>query len=226
MASTLRRESVSPGGADRDRPVGIDPGRARRKSLPLALVAVACMAVSIVAFVGLQLASSDRSPVLVVGRPVAAGAVISDDDLTVAQMASDPALRPIPVGNRDSVVGRTAAVDLVPGTLLVDEALGQARALTGDQAIVGVEVAAASAPTLTLAVGDRVQLVETLSPSASGASGPSRTVLAEGRVTDVAEASVTSSSGAVQLAVTVPSAAAPSIAAASADGRIAVVVVP
>lgn len=227
MASTLMRSNTPPSGDGRDRRVGIDPGRSRRRSLPLAVVAVVCMAVSIVAFVGFQLAGSDRTPVLVVARPVPAGAEIGLDDLTVAQLAPDPVLRPIGVAERESVVGRTAAIDLAPGTLLVDEALGPARALAGDEAIVGVAVAAASAPTTALAVGDRVQLVEIQSAQAtSSAVTATRSVLAEGRVTDVTDSSSTSGNGAVQLAVAVPGVAAPSIAAASAGGRIAVVVIP
>ncbi len=226
MASTLLRRTEEGQGLGR-RPVGIDPGRHRQRSLPLALVAVGCMAVSIVAFVGLQLSSSDRSPVLVVARPVAAGTAIADEDLTVAQVSADPALNPIPLSARSSVLGRTAAVDLTPGTLLVDAAMGQARVLDAGEAIVGIAVTATSAPTGSMAVGDRVQLVETAAPGSTGAAaGSGRAVLADGRITDLGGTSTTSSSGAVPLAVAVPAAAAPSIAAASAGGRIAVVVVP
>lgn len=226
MASTLLRGTEA--GQDHGRrPVGIDPGRHRQRSVPLALVAVGCMAVSIVAFVGLQLSSSDRSPVLVVARPVAAGTALTDADLTVAEVSADPALDPIALSARDSVLGRTAAVDLTPGTLLVDAAMGQARVLDAGEAIVGIEVTAASAPTGTMAVGDRVQLVETAAPGSAGAAAASgRAVLADGRVTDIGGSSTSSSSGAVHLAVAVPAVAAPSIAAASAGGRIAVVVVP
>jgi hypothetical protein len=185
------------------------------------------MAVSIVAFVGLQLSSSDRSPVLVVARPVAAGTALTDADLTVAEVSADPALDPIALSARDSVLGRTAAVDLTPGTLLVDAAMGQARVLDAGEAIVGIEVTAASAPTGTMAVGDRVQLVETAAPESAGVAAASgRAVLADGRVTDIGGSSTSSSSGAVRLALAVPAVAAPSIAAASAGGRIAVVVVP
>ena len=173
------------------------------------------------------MSSSDRSPVLVVARPVAAGTALTDADLTVAEVSADPALDPIPLSARDSVLGRTAAVDLTPGTLLVDAAMGQARVLDAGEAIVGIEVTAASAPTGTMAVGDRVQLVETAAPGSTGTAAASgRAVLADGRITDLGGTSTTSSSGAVRLAVAVPAAAAPSIAAASAGGRIAVVVVP
>jgi hypothetical protein len=225
VASTLTRgPGLGQNGASRS--VGIDPGRHRRRSLPLALVALGCMAVSIAAFVGLQLAASDRAAVLAVARPVAAGTAISDDDLTVAQVSTDPALAPIPLSARASVLGRTAAVDLAPGTLLVDSVLGQARGLDAGEAIVGVAVAAGAAPVQTLAVGDRVQLVETPAPGAATAAGSGRSVLAEGRVTDLARGSGSSSSTGLQLAVAVPAAAAPSIAASAAEGRIAVVVLP
>lgn len=224
MVSTLTKNSrPAPPGADRS--VGIDPGRRRQRSLPLALVALGCMALSIAAFVGLQLASSDHVAVLAIARPVAAGTEITDGDLVVANVSTDAALTPIGLAERESVLGRTAAVDLVPGTLLVESALGQARALESGEAIVGIDVTATAAPTQTMTVGDRIQLVETAPSGSPGSASSGRVVLAEGRVTDIAAGSAAGSAS-VQVAVAVPAAAAPSIAAASVEGRIAVVVLP
>src|SRR6266496_1225937 len=53
--------------------------------------------------------AGDRVPVLAVARTVYVGEAISDGDVRVARVAADPALQPIPAGDRDRVVGKLAA---------------------------------------------------------------------------------------------------------------------
>lgn len=182
------------------------------------------MVVSIVAFVGLQLASTDRQPVLAVARPVDAGATISEADLVVAQVSEDPALSTIPLSAKSSVVGRTAAIDLRPGALVVPSSLGEVSVVGDGEALVGVDVSAAAAPVGALRVGDRVQVVEVPRP---GEAKPteSGSVIAEGRVLRVATVGAGTATT-MQLSVIVPTAAGASVAAASAGQRIAVVVIP
>lgn len=223
MTTTLTRGRPSTNGSKTE-PVGIEPARRRQRSLPLAVVAGACMVVSIVAFVGLQLASTDRQPVLAVARPVDAGATISEADLVVAQVSEDPALSTIPLSAKSSVVGRTAAIDLRPGALVVPSSLGEVSVVGDGEALVGVDVSAAAAPVGALRVGDRVQVVEVPRP---GEAKPteSGSVIAEGRVLRVATVG-TGTATTMQLSVIVPTAAGASVAAASAGQRIAVVVIP
>jgi hypothetical protein len=214
----------APSNGSRSDPVGIEPAKRRQRSVPLAVVAAICMVVSIVAFVGLQLASSDRRPVLAVARPIEAGAVITEADLRVAQVTADPALSPIPLSAKSTVVGRTAAVDLRPGSLLVESSLGASSVIGDGEALVGVEVAAASAPVGAVRSGDRVRLIEV--PKAGDAKpAGSATVIAEGRVLRVSSAG-SSASATTQLSLIVPAASGPAVAAASAGQRIALVVIP
>jgi hypothetical protein len=182
------------------------------------------MVVSIVAFVGLQLASTDRQPVLAVARPIEAGATISDADLVVAQVSADPSLSPIPLSAKSTVVGRTAAIDLAPGTLVVASSLGEASVVAEGEALVGVEVPAAAAPVGALRAGDRVQLVEVPRPG-EATSNESSSVIAQGRVLRVAAVG-TGTATTTQLSVIVPTTAGPSVASASAGQRIALVVIP
>jgi hypothetical protein len=222
MTSTLDA-SVSSNGA-RSRTPGIAANPHRHRNLPLALVALACMAVSVVAFVGIQLASSDRRPVLAVARAVPAGAVLTDADLTIAEVGDDPALSPIPLADKASAIGHTAAVDLRPGPLLVAGALGEPPALANGEALAGIEVSAAAAPVGSLRTGDRVRLVEvTKQEDTRGTTQPR--VLADGRVMHVASAG-TGPTAVTQLTVVVPADASAAVAAASAGQWIAVVVVP
>jgi flagella basal body P-ring formation protein FlgA len=207
-----------------DPPVGIEPVRRRQRSVPLAVVALLCMAVSVVAFVGIQLSASDRVPVLAVARPVEAGAVLTDADLRVAQVASDPVLSPIPVSARDRVVGRTAAVDLAPGSLLVESSLGEPSVVGDGEVLVGVEVSAAAAPVGAIRAGDAVRVVEVDAPAASTTG--SGTVLTEGRVLRVTTAESSTTAGVSQLLLVVPDDAGAAVAAASMGQRVAVVVVP
>jgi flagella basal body P-ring formation protein FlgA len=192
--------------------LSIAPVKRRQRNLPLALVATLCMAVPVVVFVTLQMNAGDRRSVLAVARPVEAGTVITDDDLAVAEVASDPALSPIPLAAKSTVVGATAAVDLEPGNLVVQSSLGQAAGVGEGEALVGIEVPASAAPISELSTGDKVQILEVAG-----------SVLAEGRI--LAVGAVTSvSGGARQVSVVVPAERAPRVATASAAQQVALVV--
>ncbi|MFC3992651.1 SAF domain-containing protein [Actinoplanes siamensis] len=68
----------------------------------------------------------DRIQVLAVARPVAAGQSITAADLTQVSAAEDPEVLLIPVVQADEVIGRTAVVPLVAGTLLTPSLIGDA----------------------------------------------------------------------------------------------------
>jgi Flp pilus assembly protein CpaB len=223
LTTTSVRGRASSNGS-RAETVGIEPAKRRQRSLPLVLIAAICMIVSIVAFVGLQLASTDRRPVLAVARPIEAGAVITDADLRVAEVAADPALSPLPLSAKASVIGRTAAVDLRPGTLLVDSSLGGSTVVGDGEVLVGIEVAAAAAPVGSIRPGDHVRLLD-VPKAADGKAVTAGTVITEGRVLRVGSTG-SSTSAMSQLALVVPAEAGPGVASASIGQRIALVVVP
>ncbi|WP_245973013.1 SAF domain-containing protein [Actinoplanes lutulentus] len=68
----------------------------------------------------------DRIQVLSVARPVAAGQSITAADLIQVSAAEDPGVLLIPVAQVDEVIGRTAVVPLVAGTLLTPALIGEA----------------------------------------------------------------------------------------------------
>jgi hypothetical protein len=68
----------------------------------------------------------DRFQVLAAARSVAAGQAISAADLEQVSAARDSGVQLIPAAQAAQVVGRTAVVPLVAGTLLTPKALGDA----------------------------------------------------------------------------------------------------
>ncbi|WP_412740969.1 SAF domain-containing protein [Krasilnikovia sp. MM14-A1259] len=68
----------------------------------------------------------DRVQVLAVARPVTAGQVLTAVDLRQVSAAQDPGVQLIPAGQAQQVIGRTAVVPLLPGTLLTPSLVGDA----------------------------------------------------------------------------------------------------
>src|ERR1700758_4285842 len=95
------------------------PGRPlRRRNWPRLGAAAALAVVCGALFVLLYQSAGSRHPFLAVARPVASGQVVAPSDLTTVRVTSDSALTPIPADEAGLVIGRHAAVALVPGTLL------------------------------------------------------------------------------------------------------------
>ena len=68
----------------------------------------------------------DRVQVLAVARSVAAGQTLTAADLKQVSAAQDPGVQLIPAAQATEVVGRTAVVPLLPGTLLTLSLVGEA----------------------------------------------------------------------------------------------------
>jgi hypothetical protein len=201
----------------------LGPGRRRRPAvwaLGLALV----MGGGAVA-AATTMAAGDRVAVLAVVRPVDAGTAIEAADLGEARVAADPRLEPIPVGDRDRVVGQVADVDLRPGTLLTRSELDQIAIPGLGQALVGVDLAPGRLPARALRRGDHVLVVVTAEGASAGQSVPgaaeprslSAQVVATGRV---------ASDGSVVVDLLVGQGDAAGLAADAAAGRVSVVLLP
>jgi SAF domain len=162
-----------------------------------------------------------RRPVLVMVRTVRAGAAISAGDLGDAQVAADSSVHAMPASERSRVVGRTAAVDLVSGTLLTSAELGAGPALAAGRSVVGLNVKLGYAPA-GLRPADRVRLVFT--PTGSGTAADSAqggsVLVSAARVYDVT--STPDGQGQI-VSVIVDDASAPALAAAGARGEVSVV---
>ncbi len=165
----------------------------------------------------------ERRAVLAVGRPVTAGSVISSADLVEARVSSDAALRPVAADQRDAVVGRIAAVNLVPGTLVTRAQLATGPPVEEGRAVVGLALKPGRLPA-GLQVGERVLVVLTPPPSAAGASIDALSqVLNDARVAAVTES--TDVAGGSVVSVNVPVENAATMATAAAADRVSLVLV-
>ncbi|MEW6473869.1 MAG: SAF domain-containing protein [Actinomycetota bacterium] len=197
------------------------PGGPRHRSRMAAgaLILVACTLAAVVVYgrVG------DRRAVLAVARGVDVGQTLQAGDLRVVHVSADPGLQTIPAAQRSQVLGRPAAVRLVPGTLLSPAEIGDGAALPEGMALVGAILKPGQFP-LGLAPGDTVALVAVPASGAgavvgadSAAGPPTATVVAVDRSTDA--------TGNTTVSLQLPATAAPLIAGAGAAGRLNLVVV-
>jgi SAF domain len=100
------------------------PGGGRQRRWSLALLAVLLTVGSALAFVVLWLNAGERKPVIVVAREMQAGQAFTAEDIKVVRISADPGITPLAGSLRDDVIGQTASIDLLPGTLLVADAVG------------------------------------------------------------------------------------------------------
>ena len=153
------------------------PPTGRRRSPSLATLGVLCCFLGALAFGALHLRLDRRSAVLAVARPVAAGQVVQAGDLRVVRAPSIGGVSPLAAKAESSVVGRPAAVSLVPGTLLVQGDLGSGSLVGAGQAVVGAALKPGQLPGV-LRPGDRVWVVDTGSSAQASAGGQSSDALA------------------------------------------------
>ena len=127
-------ESVARPLVDLDRPAGgvvrgeRGPWRARRRRgrVPYLSFGALLVLVCVLGFAYYASQLGDRVPVLAVAQPVAAGQSITAADLKQVSAANDATLGLIPVSQASAVIGRTAVVPLLPGTLLTQSLIGDA----------------------------------------------------------------------------------------------------
>ncbi|KAB1932571.1 flagellar biosynthesis protein FlgA [Micromonospora sp. ALFpr18c] len=105
---------------------------------------------------------------LAVARPVEVGREISTADLITVQVAGGQGLRPVPAGRLDEVVGKRAAVALVPGTLLTLSQITDDPLLGPGQQQIALGLKTAQVPARKLHPGDKVLLVSTPDSNANG----------------------------------------------------------
>jgi hypothetical protein len=104
------------------------PWRARRRRgrVPYLSFGALLVLLCVLGFAYYASQLGDRVPVLAVAQPVAAGQSITAADLKQVSAANDASLGLIPVSQASAVIGRTAVVPLLPGTLLTRSLIGDA----------------------------------------------------------------------------------------------------
>jgi hypothetical protein len=203
--------------------------RARRRRPGMYALAVALIAAGggggLLAFQ----ATGERSPVLAVAHEVQAGDVIEDSDLLEASVSLDPALKPIPASQRDQVVGKRAAVALVPGALLSKGQVTTRTLVEPGERLVGIGLKQTQMPATRLSPGDKVLVVSTPSDGSQATTGEggkngedSTPKSIEARVVRVGEKQQNTSEQVVDVAV--PAQYGPELAAQAATGDVALVV--
>ncbi|MBV7249288.1 SAF domain-containing protein [Streptomyces sp. MW-W600-10] len=217
-----------PIGAPRQPDLGISDGA--RKSAKPRRKWVQAVAFILLAVVGALVAISavnragDRVSVLALARDVQAGQQIAAADLVIASVADDPALAPVPAGDRTSMVGQRAAVDLRQGSLLTRSQLQAGGGLGDDQQVVGVEVKKGYAPRDELRPGDLVlAVVLPAQGEASETNGAKPGASPEGIEATVKSVGRTDASGSVVVNLVVEPTDGPLLATKAAAKQIALV---
>jgi len=218
--TTIRRPGRTNGSSPPSRLA--PPAPVRRRSPSLATLGVLCCFLGALVFGALHLRLDRRSEVLAVARPVAAGQVVQAADLRVVRAPSIGGVSPLAASAESRVVGRPAAVSLVPGALLVQADLGSGSLVGAGQAVVGVALKPGQLPGV-LRPGDRVLVVDT------GSSQVSAGGLSSGSPAPPVTASVLSLSaspdgtGNSVVSLVVFEGDAPSVARLAAGGRVSLV---
>ncbi|MEV4654795.1 SAF domain-containing protein [Micromonospora sp. NPDC049301] len=155
---------------------------------------------------------------LAVARPVEVGREISAADLITVQVAGGQGLRPVPAGRLDEVIGKRAAVALVPGTLLTLGQVTDDPLLGPGQQQIALGLKTAQVPARDLHPGDKVLLVSTPDDNATGAAAAAGTRFP---ATVIDTASPANDDKVLYLALTIRD--VPAVVALAAQERIAVV---
>ncbi|MFJ2060342.1 flagellar biosynthesis protein FlgA [Streptomyces sp. NPDC087908] len=170
-------------------------------------------------------ATGERTPVLAVANGVEAGDVVKDSDLIEAAVQLDPVLKPVLAADRKKVVGKRAAVALVPGALLAQGQVTTRTLVKPGERLVGIGLKTSQMPASRLSPGDKVLVVFTPADGQNTAgkdekdSGPQQIAA---RIVRVGERQPNTGEQVVDVAV--PSQVGPALAAQAATGNVALVV--
>ncbi|MFJ3213866.1 SAF domain-containing protein [Streptomyces flaveolus] len=130
-------------------------------ALSLALIAAGGAGVAV-----LLLQVGDRTDVVTVVRDVQVGQVLTEQDLGKASVALDPAVKAVRAEKMDSVVGKRAAVELKPGSLLSPSQVTKDSLVKAGEQLVPIGLKPEQVPATALVPGQKVQLVHVPAPGA------------------------------------------------------------
>jgi hypothetical protein len=131
-----------------------------RRRLRLAM-ALALVGASVAVSLGVNLHRTERQSVLAVARPIALGQEIQASDLERVSVGGLRAGEYLPAADASDILGRTAAVGLQPGSLLVPGDLARSASLPAGESIVGLRLSPGEFPASQVGVGSHVMIVMT-----------------------------------------------------------------
>jgi hypothetical protein len=194
-----------------------------------ALVGVLIILVCASAVAVFTLNAGHRRAVLVMARAVDAGTPIRPGDLAETRVASDAGVHVLAAADRARVVGRVAAINLLPGMLVSLDLVSTESLVASGHAVVGLALKPGQLPS-RLRPLDQVMLVRTTTGSGGAGSADGATtsappaaapiLVAQAQIFDVATAADGQTS---VVSVVVTTNQAPLVALASARGEISVV---
>ncbi|MFF1741857.1 SAF domain-containing protein [Streptomyces mirabilis] len=123
-------------------------------ALSLALIAAGGASVAV-----LLLQVGHRTQVVTVVRNVQVGQVLTEQDLGQASISLDPAVRTVKADDLGSVVGKRAAVELKPGSLLTPSQVTKDSLVKAGEQLVPIGLKPEQVPATELVPGQKVQLV-------------------------------------------------------------------
>lgn len=184
------------------------PSGVRVRRPVLAMASVVLVAASIAVFAGIASRAGHRVAVLTVVQPVAQGQTIVTADLGTDTISTAGALATVTVADAGSVVGRVAAVPLVPGSLLSTGDVASTPAIHAGDAVVGIALKEGQLPSSGVYSGEYVMVVQTAAPGAAVSTVPPSvsTGIAPSPATGTSPAGAASSSVGNSTGVLVPSA--------------------
>ncbi|MBA9050941.1 SAF domain-containing protein [Streptomyces murinus] len=136
-------------------------------ALSLALIAAGGAGVAV-----LLLQAGHRTDVVTVVRDVQVGQVLTEEDLGRASVALDPVVKAVRADDLKSVVGRRAAVELKPGSLLASSQVTSDNVVKAGEQLVPIGLEPKQIPATDLVPGQKVQLVHVPAQGTPDAGNP------------------------------------------------------
>jgi hypothetical protein len=202
----------------------------------LAIASVAVVFASVAIFVSIYSRASHQVAVIAITRSVPPGARITANDLGSANVVISGTVSPVPVAQAGEIVGKFAAVALVPGSLLTMADVSRSHTLAPGDAVVGIALKDGQLPSAGVEPGDEVMVVQTGTPgspapaasTASGGAASSTGVLVpSARVYGVSSPPLNSSGATSELvSIEVSSTVAAEVSVAAAANQVSLVLLP
>lgn len=130
-----------------------------RRSARLILLGTVLVVLGVLSGVFAYRSAVSRDGVVAVVRPVAEGSVVTAEDVREALLPPDSGLSGVPWAESNAVVGRFAAVDLLPGQVVTAASVTLDQLPRRGEAVVGLAVDPGRVPSGDLAPNDPVLIV-------------------------------------------------------------------
>ncbi|MEV4506705.1 SAF domain-containing protein [Streptomyces klenkii] len=212
-------------------PLPITQDAPRRRRRPVVMGAgLALATVGALIAVWLVNDAGDRVSVIATAKPIPAGAVIKPSDLVIAHVSRDDALRPVPVDQKKTIIGKAAAADIPAGILVTKDSVRDKSTLTQGKDVVGILAKPGQLPSQPLQPGDEVVVVYTPQGSNGNSQGANANASGNAKPTGpdsqpavVARVGDTDANGARVVDVATAGTSSPTLAAWAAGGNVSIV---